>query len=122
MTNELEKKFFDTFEIKPKYTYLVTDMFYTDNSHTYGATKNDLIDYFEGKSCGRYKVIKVYKSYPQITDTHYLKLVCMLLNVLDGMDVYVNYDVEKVKEKTLRLLMTFQDDVYSQVQELFKGK
>lgn len=72
---DIYKKFFDTFGINPKYTYLVTDTFYTNNSHTYTATKDDLIDYFEGKNCGRYKVIKVYKNYPPFTDTKQLELI-----------------------------------------------
>ena len=77
MTTEIEKQFFDTFKIKPKYTYLVSDMFYTSNSHSYEATKNDLIEYFEGKNCGRYKVMEVYKSYPRITDHILLELMCI---------------------------------------------
>lgn len=77
MTNELEKKFFDTFGIEPKYAYLVTDMFYTSDSHNYEATKNDLIKYFSDKNCGRYKVIEVYKNYPQITDRMLLELICI---------------------------------------------
>lgn len=101
MTTDLEKSFFDTFSIEPECE--------TRAEHR----KHECYGMVDCDECAS-------AIYPQITDTHYLKLVCMLLNVLDGMDVYVNYDVEKVKEKTLRLLMTFQDDIYSQVQELFK--
>lgn len=76
---ELEKQFFDVFEIKPRYTYLVTDMFYTSNSHNYEVTKNDLIEYFGSKNYGRYKVMKVYKTYPQITDRILLELMELLM-------------------------------------------
>lgn len=105
MTTDLERMFFDTFGIKQK-----------------EYTQCTLIGCrYVYKICNNCQFHNVYKvDYPQITDTHYLKLICMVLSVLDGMESYVNYDVEKVKEKTLRLLITFQDDVYSQVQELFK--
>ena len=79
MTTEIEKQFFNTFGIEPKYAYLVTDMFYTSNSHNYEATKNDLIKYFSDKNCGRYKVTEVYKTYPQITDRILLELMELLM-------------------------------------------
>lgn len=119
MTTDTEKHFFETFGIEPKYAYLVTDTFYTNNSHTFYITKDDLIDYFEGKNCGRYKVIKVYKI-PEITDRILLELICIVLNAYDKLEVYTEYTVEKVKEKTLKQLILAQDDVYSQVQALFK--
>ena len=54
-------------------------MFYTSNSHNYEATKNDLIKYFGNKNCGRYKVIEVHKTYPQITDRILLELMELLM-------------------------------------------
>ena len=90
MTNEIEKQFFDAFGIKPKYTYLVTDIFYIDNAHTYTVTKDDLIDYFESKNCGRYKVIEVYKTHPYITDRILLELIC-IINQID-LYFYGEYD------------------------------
>ena len=102
MANELEKKFFNAFEIKPKYTYLVTDMFYTSDSHSYEVTKNDLIKYFGDKNCGRYKVMEVHKTYPQITDRILLNLICIA-------NEYENYsettNIENIQARTLRILL-----------------
>ena len=58
MNNELEKQFFDTFGIKQKHK--CTD----------GALEpcNE-----QCNECGYYEL-----RYPQITDTHYLKLICLL--------------------------------------------
>ena len=103
MTTEIEKQFFNTFKIKPKYTYLVSDMFYTSNSHSYEATKNDLIEYFEGKNCGRYKVMKVYKFYPQITDHILLELLVIMTRYTDIIDGFDN--VQELKEFVLKDLM-----------------
>ena len=123
MTNELEKTFFDTFGIEPEYTYLVTDTFYTNNIHTYTATKDDLIDYFEGKNCGRYKVIEVYKNYPQITDHILLELLVIMTRYTDIIDGFDN--VQELKEFVLKELiysLTQQecDIVKHQVRTLFE--
>lgn len=125
MTNELEKKFFDTFGIEPKYAYLVTDMFYTSNSHNYEATKNDLIKYFSDKNCGRYKVTEVYKTYPQITDRILLELLVIMTrytDIIEGFD-----SVQELKEFVLKDLMYSLaqpecDIVKQQVRRLFEEK
>ena len=103
MVKEVEKKFFDTFGIEPEYAYLVTDTFYTNNAHTYTATKDDLIDYFEGKNCGRYKVIEVYKNYPQITDHILLELLVIMTRYTDIIDGFDN--VQELKEFVLKELI-----------------
>lgn len=103
MTNELEKTFFDTFGIEPEYTYLVTDTFYTNNAHTYTATKDDLIDYLEDKNCGRYKVIEVYKNYPQITDHILLELIC----IVNHKYVYIEVEGTDIKTMKNNLLLNF---------------
>lgn len=107
MTTDLEKTFFDTFRIE-KIEY----------------TQCNLIDckniYHDCNNCPFHNVYKI--DYPQITDRHYLELICMVMNIFDGIqNVYIDYSVEKVKERTLKLLITAKDDVYSQVQALFKG-
>lgn len=121
-TNELERQFFDTFGIKPKYTYLVTDTFYTDDSHTYGATKNDLIDCFEGKNCGRYKVVKVYKTYYQITSDRLLELVCVLTRFYGELVLEQCLDVKDLKEQVLNIFIrtSYKDNFKHQVRKLFK--
>ena len=131
MTNELEKKFFDTFRIKPKYTYLVTDMFYTSDSHNYEATKNDLIKYFGDKNYGRYKVIEVHKTYPQITDRILLNLICIANEYLD---YPTSTNIKNIQARTLRMLLKvkkyledtysrqdWHDDLVRKVRKLFKG-
>ena len=131
MANELEKKFFNAFEIKPKYTYLVTDMFYTSDSHSYEVTKNDLIKYFGDKNCGRYKVMEVYKTYPQITDRILLNLICIANEYLD---YPTSTNIKNIQARTLRMLLKvkkyFKDTYSSQdwhnelvrkVRKLFKG-
>ena len=96
MTTELEKQFFDTFGIEP----------YREPSREYNS---------DGEICSW------YIEYPQITDKQYLELICMVMNIFDGIqNVYVDYSVEKVKERTLKLLITAKDDVYSQVQAIFE--
>ena len=66
MTNELEKQFFDTFGIEPK-------EFKSCDVGTFCP--------YPEKECGTdtcpyYRTYKI--DYPQITDTHYLKLICLI--------------------------------------------
>ena len=132
MTNEIEKQFFDTFGIEPKYAYLVTDMFYTSDSHNYEATKNDLIKYFGDKNCGRYKVMEVHKTYPQITDWILLNLICIANEYLD---YPTSTNIKNIQARTLRMLLKakkYLKDTYShqgwhnelvrKVRKLFKEK
>lgn len=103
MTTELEQQFFDTFEIKPKYKTCVFK--YCKNKKEYDCENCNDREWH----------------YPQISDKQYLELICMVMNIFDGIqNIYVNYSVEKVKERTLKLLITAKDDVYSQVQTLFE--
>lgn len=103
MTTELEKQFFDTFGIEPKYKTCVFK--YCKNKKEYDCENCDDREWH----------------YPQITDKQYLELICMVMNIFDGIqNVYVDYSVEKVKERTLKLLITAKDDVYSQVQAIFE--
>ena len=92
MTNELEKTFFDTFGIEPSTKY----------------------DY-----CWKTEENKD-KLYPQITDRILLELICIVLNTFQTFEVYRIMDIDSLKEKTLKLLMLAQEDVYSQVHTLFE--
>lgn len=120
---KLDKQFFNTFEIKPKYTYLVTDMFYTSNSHNYEVTKNDLIEYFGSKNCGRYKVTKVYKTYPQITDRILLELICIMADFTTKEDycyaIFAN-NIERLRVHILEDCIEYKENIELQVQTLFK--
>lgn len=91
MTTELEKQFFRTFGIEPK------PLFSTRNGYT-----NDAY------------------CYPPITDRILLELICIAMQTYDELAIYRVYTVNAIKEKTLKLLIRAQDDVYSQVQVLFK--
>lgn len=122
-----KQQFFDTFEIKPIYIYIVTDKFYTDDSHSYSVTKYDIIDYFEGKNCGRYKVTKVHKSYPRITNEMILKLFVLGQNYFDFSFKGVCFeDIQQLKDNILRQLIRYENKKFShpikeKIQELFGG-
>lgn len=119
MNKQLEEKFFKTFDILPEYTYTVKDTFYVGEGHIYSASKEDIIKSFPNE---RYKVIKIDKNYPTITDYIFLELIALALYTYDGTEVYFDYSLEKIKEKTLKLLILAEYDVYSRVRKLFKVK
>ena len=119
MNKQLEEKFFKTFDILPEYIYTVKDTFYTGEGHIYSASKEDIIKAFPNE---RYKVIKTDKSYPMITDYIFLELIALALCTYDGTEVYFDYSLEKIKEKTLKLLILAEYDVYPKVRKLFKIK
>ena len=132
MLNDLTKTFFDTFGIECNIHF---------HQQFNGAqVPRGLEFYKEREKLEKEGIIKIWHKmlnprpendciywgeyhYPQITDRHYLELICMVMNIFDGIrNVYVNYSVEKVKERTLKLLITAKDDVYSQVQAIFEGE
>lgn len=74
MTNELEKRFFDTFGIGTYYKYLLIDKtsrFYNEKL----LDKTNFIDFV--KSGKGYLLLKVIKYYPQITSDILLELICI---------------------------------------------
>ena len=75
MTNELEKQFFDTFGIEPNCKFVK----YCDD-----CTK-----------CGCYH-------YPRITDTHYLKLICILSKELRMIFRITSENLEDLKKEILQ--------------------
>ena len=81
MTNDLEKQFFSTFEIEPKLKTF--------------AIKRD--------EQGELTYPPIYE-YPQITDTHYLKLICELSKCKAFFNNFYrlqNVDIEQLKEQVL---------------------
>ena len=81
MTNDLEKQFFDTFGIEPKHT-------------DFAIKRNDK---------GEMEYPPIY-TYPQITDTHYLKLICELSKCKAYFNNFYrlqNVDIEQLKEQVL---------------------
>lgn len=99
MTNEIEKKFFDTFGIEAKYK----------------CTKDGNCYFQECSKCDWY-----IHTYPQINDRVLLELICIVLNTFETFEVYRIMDIDSLKEKILKLSMLAKDDVYSQVRTLFE--
>lgn len=121
-------EFVDTFGIKPIYIYTVTDQFYTDDSHSYPATKEDIIDYFEGKSCGRYKVTQVHKHYPKINAEMLLQLLILGQDYFDFSFKGVCFaSRQQLQDNILRQLIRYENRKFkhsmkAQIQELFGGQ
>ena len=98
MTNDLEKQFFDTFGIEPKPTCVGCELWINECYYDCGEfylCKADL----DRDTCG-------YKGtvYPQITDTHYLKLICELSKCKAFFNNFYrlqNVDIEQLKEQVL---------------------
>lgn len=120
MTTDIEKQFFETFGIEPNSICKYAKYGYDGTEGTwYFCSKNQ-------EECWTYPSDTTCKdkmaSYPEITDRILLELICIVLNAYDKLEVYTEYTVEKVKEKTLKQLILAQDDVYSQVQALFEER
>ena len=122
MTNELEKTFFDTFEIKnnmckyAKYGYEGTE------GTWYFCDKNQ-------KECWTYPSNTTCKdkmtSYPEITDHILLELICICNSTyING---YTNYFMatgktkEGLKEEILKKCIVLSKDIKCQVRTLFEG-
>ena len=103
MTNELEKQFFDTFGIEPKYEDGTCDM-------------DDKCRCTDCNTCQRINKF----NYPQITDTHYLKLICILhtTNIVQ----LCTTNIEDLKEEILMTACYWFDklDIKHQVRTLFE--
>lgn len=91
MTTELEKQFFDTFGIEPKKVTI-------------------------------WNALPCYMSeeYPQITDRHYLELIC----IVNERRILPNLDVDGLKEYILKELSTMiiSEKIKHQVQAIFEGE
>lgn len=111
MTDKLEKTFFDTFGIEPKSVKRTLKL--AMPGYDESDLPEDLRQFISSQA-------QVYHVYPQITDRILLELICIALNAYEKLEVYTEYTVEKLKEKTLKQLILAQDDVYSQVRTLFK--
>lgn len=100
MTAEIEKNFFDTFGIEPKYKTCIFK--YCKNKKEYDCENCNDREWH----------------YPQITDTHYLQLVCWV----NERRIFQNFDVNGLKEYVLKELctMTVTEQFKHQVQALFK--
>ena len=117
MTNDLEKQFFDTFGIEPE---IFTGCKLEKNNwkeDTCPFEKDGIMDLCH-KVC-KYAFTE-REIYPQITDTHYLKLICILhtTNIVQ----LCTTNVENLKEEVLLTLCYWVDkrDIKHQVRTLFE--
>ena len=82
MTTDLEKKFFETFGVEPKCE--------TRAEHR----KHECYGMVDCDECAS-------AIYPQITDTHYLQLLCLFTKEMNCFTVY-DEDVNELKEAILK--------------------
>lgn len=111
MTTEIEKQFFDTFGIEPKYYY--------SNHYVFEAMLEDECTDNNREKCKTCKDVR--KSYPQITDHLLLELIC----IANQKDIYIEVegtDIETMKNKLLENFIHFIRLVpEQQVRALFEG-
>lgn len=102
MTIELEQEFFRTFKIEPKYKTCIFK--YCKNKKEYDCD-----------NCGD----RLWH-YPEITAEKLLEMICIVFDTFQSFEINRIYTVETLKDKILSLLILAQDDVYNQIQQLFK--
>ena len=107
MTEKLEEKFFKTFDIEPRLVEPCTK------------PRHKCPERFV-KDCS--ECPRAWRKYPQITDHILLELICVALNTFETFEVNRLMKIDSLKEKILELLMLAQDDVYKEVQTVFKEK
>lgn len=113
MTSVLERRFFETFNIKPHMRY---------------SPKNCACGCHDCKNCEKYKQ-KFAQVYPQITDKHYLELIWLLSKVHTKPITpdFEFYSVMDVKSEILNNCIEAYDftdpnEFIKQVRQLFKGE
>ncbi len=117
MTTELEKQFFDTFEIKPE-KRCGSPILKIYNSFACIKT--------EGGNCDDCVYQKEF--YPQITVHHYLTLILIYSQIRNlpicygAVERFDDDAVERFKEAILEGFIENSKDYKHQVQELFKGE
>ena len=130
MISELEKQFFDTFGIEPKET--ITCIIEEDWLNDYHLKiwypisewmKNNAPCKGEKECSNKCNCYQVKNKYPQITDRHYLELICILNKNVSIMDrLYRNeMTIECLKTMVLHDLIRARNvfDVKHQVQQMF---
>ena len=97
MTNELEKQFFQCFGIEPKMECIKP----SDE---------------RCNECGCCEL-----KYPQITDTHYLQLLCLLAKGMNTVTFFKDQDINNIKDTIVYgFILGKEYFTKQQVQELFK--
>lgn len=102
MTTELEKQFFDTFGIEPRKVKICRNI-------NHCPKKYKLCD----DDCKHWQVVRT--DYPQITDTHYLQLICYLSSVCCPHFAFER-DISELKEIILKFCIHYKDQLEKSVQ------
>lgn len=126
MTTDIEIQFFETFGIEPEYQDACTvEDKYWDNEEL--ANEYGTFDHYMNCKCGNQENCTTECScayqkeiYPQITDSHYLKMICLIAEKLNCFSNY-HIDYKNLKEYILKE-MILEKDYFDkqQVQSLFK--
>lgn len=125
MPTDLEKQFFDTFGIEPK--EIITCIIEEDWLNDYHLKtwypisewmKNNAPCEGKKECSNKCNCYQVKNKYPQITDKHYLELICMV----NERRILPNLDVDNLKEYILKELCTMiiSESFKRQVQAIFK--
>ena len=101
MITELEKQFFDTFGIEPKEPIF--------------KTMNCACGCHDCENCEKYKN-NFSKTYPQITDRHYLGL----LAILNKKSFFIGTTIDELKEEALNDSIVYHLSIKEEVRALFK--
>lgn len=113
MTNELEKKFFETFGIEP---INVLHNNFEDCPYNQEHLQKFCFECFM-KPCIYFKT-----EYPTITDTKYLELMCIFSDYIDT----TKKDIQELKNYILEEFITnqagFSDEELIKIRALFKGE
>ena len=120
MTTEIERQFFDTFEIKPNNMCKYAKYGYEGSEGTWyfcDKSQKECWTYPSDTTC-KDKVI----SYPQITDNILLELICIAHT--SPIITFVSRDVKSLKEEVLMVLCHWVNNrnIKQQVQALFEEK
>lgn len=132
MTTELEEQFFKVFGIKPIFRYFVQSelpIVGTDHCRpTYDLTKEQFKNFALSRAKG-YKLVKVVKIYPEITDRRLLEMICIWNYIMPCIDdCIIPIDYLGLKSIVLDKMIRYSEIEYEfdvdalkyQIQQLFK--
>jgi hypothetical protein len=127
MTTELEKQFFEVFEIPKIFKTTINtgdlDLNYVEiQAPTLKELYEEaLFDFETPIYFSWFKRSKRWsEEYPQITDRHYLELIVLLSGVC-CMNFAFERSLDEMKYKILKITMEYKKILKHQVQEIFKG-
>ena len=127
MTTDIEKQFFETFGIKPEYQDRCTvEDKYWDNEEL--ANEYGTFDQYMNCKCGNQENCTTECScayqkeiYPQITDTQYLQLLCLLAKGMNTVTFFKDQDINNIKDSIVYGFILGKEYFdKQQVQALFK--